>query len=93
MMTSQPYELTWEELEALGPSAEPPPPAAWTREEYRAWMVARGIADYDGPDGTGIETFLDLAEEFGLLEKRPNTLHLDLVPTQRGAGDMTYGQP
>ncbi|WP_343953709.1 hypothetical protein [Nonomuraea longicatena] len=50
-------------------------------------MIARGIADYDGPDGTGIDAFLELAEEFGVLEKRPNTLHLDQVPTQReGAG-------
>jgi hypothetical protein len=67
-------ELTREELEALGPSAEPPPRPSWTREQYRAWMIARGIADYEGPEGTGIDGFLELAEAFGLLEKRPNTL-------------------
>jgi hypothetical protein len=37
-------------------------------------MITRGIADYEGPDGTGIDAFLELAEAFGLLEKRPNTM-------------------
>ncbi|MCP2352696.1 hypothetical protein [Nonomuraea roseoviolacea] len=72
-------DLAPEELDEIGPDAAPqrPAPESWTRDEYRAWMLQSGITEVEG--GLGIESFLDLAESVGLLEKRPNTAVLEPV--------------
>ncbi|GAA3154507.1 hypothetical protein GCM10010486_20760 [Nonomuraea roseoviolacea subsp. carminata] len=72
-------DLTSEELDEIGPDATPQQaaPESWTRDEYRAWMLQSGIIEVEG--GLGIESFLDLAESVGLLEKRPNTAILEPV--------------
>ncbi|MFI6292692.1 hypothetical protein ACIBEJ_13955 [Nonomuraea sp. NPDC050790] len=79
-------DLTPEELEAFGPEAnpEPPPPPSWTREEYRALLIARGVreskwCDAAGYDAAGYDGYLELAEAHGFLEKRPNTEPWDLL--------------
>ncbi|WP_431911655.1 hypothetical protein [Nonomuraea jabiensis] len=69
-------QLTPEELEEIGPDATPPPPASWTRDEYRALMEGRGVRDTNDSDALGIDGYLALAEEVGWLHKRPNTMPL-----------------
>ncbi|MFI6296174.1 hypothetical protein ACIBEJ_31585 [Nonomuraea sp. NPDC050790] len=80
-------DLAPEELEALGPDAEPEfwPPPRWTWEEYLALMVARGVQDGTYAISAGYSGYLELAEGHGLLEKRPNTEPWDLLLVQREA--------
>lgn len=67
-------DLTPEELDELGPEPTVTPPLSWTREEYKAQMLRRGIVDACDQMGLGIDGYLELAEAAGILEKRPNTL-------------------
>ncbi|WP_113705501.1 hypothetical protein [Nonomuraea lactucae] len=69
-------DLTPEELAEIGPDAAPPPPESWTRDEYRQYLLRRGVENCTADHALGIEGFLDLAESHGLLEKRPNTMTL-----------------
>ena len=67
-------DLTPQELDELGPEPITVPPLSWTREEYKARMLRRGIVDACDEMGLGIDGYLELAEAVGILEKRPNTL-------------------
>ncbi|MFI6298867.1 hypothetical protein ACIBEJ_45270 [Nonomuraea sp. NPDC050790] len=74
-------DLAPEELEALGPDAEPEEqlPSSWIPKEYRELLAARGIADCDRSDAAGYDGYLKLTEAHGYLEKRPNTEPWDLL--------------
>ncbi|MFI6320068.1 hypothetical protein ACIBG8_21205 [Nonomuraea sp. NPDC050556] len=67
-------DLTPEELDELGPEPVVGSPLSWTLEEYKTLMLCRGIADACGGIRLGLDGYLELAEAFGVLEKRPNTL-------------------
>ncbi|MBB6348765.1 hypothetical protein FHU36_005310 [Nonomuraea muscovyensis] len=69
-------ELAPEELAEIGPDATPSAPDSWTRNEYRAYLLERGVQNCTAPNVLGIEGLLDLAEVYGLLEKRPNMMNV-----------------
>lgn len=76
-------DLTPEELDEIGPDAAPEPPPAWTQEEYKAQMLRRGIVDAHDGIGLGVDGYLELAEAFGILEKRPDTLPAPMNPSSQ----------
>ncbi|MBB5079834.1 hypothetical protein [Nonomuraea endophytica] len=68
-------DLAPEELEEIGPDPAADPPSSWTREEYEDRLLLRGITDrHSAPSMVrlGVQAYLTLLEEHGLLEKRPN---------------------
>lgn len=80
-------DLTPEELDEIGPEPTTMPPLSWTRGEYKAQMLRRGIVDACDEMGLGIDGYLALAEAVGILEKRPNmvdsTTFCSFVPSAR----------
>ncbi|MFE3453673.1 hypothetical protein ACFXJ8_32565 [Nonomuraea sp. NPDC059194] len=79
-------DLTTEELAALNQESDVIPSPSWTRDEYWAQMLARGVAESGRPGTAGIDGYLALADEFGVLEKRPNTLWADGESDVKRAG-------
>ncbi|WP_162794740.1 hypothetical protein [Nonomuraea lactucae] len=69
-------DLAPEPLAEIGPEAAPPAPKPWTRDEFREYLVRRGVKDCMAERALGIEGILDLVEAHGLLEKQPNTMNL-----------------
>ncbi|MFI9553407.1 hypothetical protein [Nonomuraea endophytica] len=73
-----------EEPEEIGPDAAPEPPPSWTRAEYEDRLLLRGITDRHAPPSMvrlGVQAYLTLLEEHGLLEKRPNISEVTEVLT------------
>lgn len=67
-------DLTPEELDEIGPPPAPLPRPGWSHEEYRAQMLRRGVRETRDESALGVDRYLALAEAWGVLEKRPNTV-------------------